>query len=214
MAFRTPSYHTVCVIAGASMAALFELTGPEAASFLDVCIVAGVGALIGHSLGETPVVRRSGIHRGALAGIGIGAIISIVRQLPLAATFGMLFLCLLAGTLVARSGWIAVLYMLKWTAAGLVGGLLWAQINGLPLLVTTGRGGLLLAFLALIRLAFSPIGQETRKLDATEKQRIRTEIDHYKHEIERSLIPYRQRSQRGQAGNVQQSRGEDSSEES
>ena len=208
MPLRSASYHNVCVIAGAIMAALFELTGPEATSFLDVCIVAGVGALIGHSLGETPPDRRSVIHRGALAGISVGASVSIVRQLSPSRAFGMLFLCLLAGTLVARSGRIGILFMLKWTAAGLVGGLLWAQIKGLPLLVTTAQGGLLLAFLAVIRLAFSSIGRETHKLDPAEKQRIRAEINHYQQEIERSLIPYRRRTER-----LQQSRAEDSSEE-
>jgi hypothetical protein len=209
MPLRIPSYHARCIGAGTVLATIYVLLKPPASPSPTVAFFgfALVGAVFGHVIGSAAPDRRPYVHRAALLGVAAGAALAIVRAMDGAGAFATLAGALWLGGLVASAHASTVLRSFKVTAIGMIGAILWMLFRGTPM-PGIGTGAIILALGVLTNLVMFPlIDQMAHKLGDAEKQRRSAAAKQDKLEIERGRI-----NERRQAGNVQQSRGEDSSE--
>jgi hypothetical protein len=169
---------------------------------------------MGSRIGETPPAIRPRIHLGALLGAALGAVAALATRPEPVAVFVWASFAMWAGAFSARAGRDAMTSLLKWSALGMLIGLGEALLQGKPILASVGAGGLIIALVWLFFMSLAPLpGRPARNLAAIEKQLTRSKVDTYQLEVERSLIPYRERIQRGQADRLQQNEGGDPSEE-
>jgi hypothetical protein len=210
MPFRTPSYHVLCTAIGTVLATIYVLLKPPESPSPLVALVgfALVGAVFGHVIGSAAPARRPYVHHAMLAGTATGALLAIVRGMDGAGAFGTLAGGLWLGGLVGSSEVRTVLRSFKVTAVGMIGGILWMLFQGTPL-PGIGMVAIILAIGVLTNLVMFPlIDHMAHRLGATEKTRVLDSADRYAEDIKQPRSAGRR-----QPGNLQQSRGEDSSEE-